>query len=135
MPTGAFDRRPLDVPNSQYDRGVARIAALAGIVLLMAACSGSSPFASAVFVGAAYDTVDCAGGVDACVKVTSAVDGSAAGTGSCILYATTSEGQVAVAASGELELMPGEITEWTVRVPAHLGSLGWNPVCEPTAEG
>ena len=120
MPTGAFARRPHDVPNSQYDRGVARIAALAGIVLLVAACGGPS----AGFSGPAHDSVDCSGGIDACVRVTSEVVGSATGTGSCILYATTSEGQVAVAASGELELEPGEIIEWIVPVPAHLGSLG-----------
>ena len=110
------------------------MSALAAIALLVCACGDPSPFASAVFVGAGYETADCETG-GACVRVFSEVDGNSEGTGSCILYATTSDGRVGVAASGQLELKPGELIEWTVRVPTHLGSLGWNPVCEPTAEG
>ena len=102
--------------------------------MLLAACSDPSPFAAAIFVGAGYEIGECAGEV-ACVRVFSEVDGNGEGTGSCILYATTLDGQVAVAASGELDLNPGKPIEWIVGVPTHLGSLGWNPVCQPTAEG
>ena len=107
---------------------------LAGLLLLLAACSDPNPFAAAVFVSAEYQPVECDGG-DTCLRVFSDIDGTAEGTGSCLLYAPTSDGQVAVAASGELELIPGRTVEWIVRVPTHLGGLGWNPQCVPTAEG
>ena len=104
------------------------------ILMLLAACSDAAPFARAVFVGAEYQTVECDDGDPVgCVRVFSEIEGSAVGEGRCILYATTSEGQVAVAASGELELNPGELLEWTVRVPSHFDQ--WNPVCVPRAEG
>ena len=104
-------------------------------MLVVAACSDPSPFASSVFIGADFEIVECGSGGDApCVRVFSEVDGSGPGRGACILYATTRSGQVAVGAS-ELELVPGKLVEWIVKVPGHLGSLGWNPVCVPTAEG
>ena len=106
---------------------------LAGLVIgaVLCACSGGLG-AAPVFVGAQTTPIGCGDGRP-CLRVTSEVDGSRAGTGGCILYATTSEGQVAVAASGELELKPGRIVEWIVRVPSHFDR--WNPLCVPTAEG
>ena len=113
---------------------MARVRRLVGILLLLAACSEGSPFDTAVFVGPGYEVVDCeAGGIAGCIRVFSEVDGKGVGTGSCLLYAATSAGQVAVAASGELELRPGEMVEWIVRIPSHFDQ--WNPVCEPTSEG
>jgi hypothetical protein len=89
--------------------------------------------ADPVFVGARVDPIDCADGQRECVVVFSEADGNRAGTGSCVLYATTRHGRVAVAASGELELVPGAAVEWVVRVPSHFDD--WDPVCVPTAEG
>jgi hypothetical protein len=78
--------------------------------------------------------IECADGQASCLRVFSEVGGSSDGTGSCILYATTGpQARVAVAASGDLDLVPGSTVEWIVRVPSHLGD--WDPVCVPTAEG
>ncbi len=106
---------------------------LAVMVLVISACSGLSA-SSAVFVGSRYEAVECDGD-GPCLRVFSEVEGTNTGRGSCILYASTRSGQVAVAASGELELVPGAVVEWIVPVPVHLGMGGWNPVCSPTAEG
>ena len=101
--------------------------------LLLASCSGS-PFDDAVFIGVDHRVVECGNGSGAsCVEVSSQVDGSRNGVGSCILYAVTDGGQVAVAASGDLELVPGSSVEWIVPAPSHFDL--WNPVCSPTAEG
>ena len=120
----------------QYDLRVCWTRFLAASILMLAACSDQSPSASAAFVGVDYETVDCEpGGEAVCVRVFSGVDRTGVGRGSCLLYASTAGGQVAVAASGELGLTAGIVLEWIVRASAHLGSLGWNPVCAPTAEG
>jgi hypothetical protein len=105
--------------------------------LLVSACS-ASPFDNPFFVGASAAAVPCAEEVvdgAGCVRVFSEIDGTREGTGSCILYATRQAGRVAVAASGDLELVPGRDVEWIVPVPPHVGHGGWNPVCIPTAEG
>ncbi len=114
---------------------MARLFALLIGGLLVVGCS-SGPIADPVFVGATSSLVDCPqDGGSTCLEVVSEVDGTRSGTGSCILYASTGleGGRVSVAASGDLDLVPGTTVKWVVRVPAHLGR--WNPVCVPTAEG
>ena len=106
------------------------LCAVAAGLLVFSACS--APPADPAFVGARSEAVDCADGLPGCLRVFSAVDGTRAGTGSCILYATTGPGRVAVAASGELDLVPGTTAEWIVPIPSHFDV--WNPVCAPTAE-
>jgi hypothetical protein len=112
---------------------VQRAARLAISLALLSGCSAVP--ADPAFLGARVESVDCPDGQPECIRVFSEVDGNRAGIGSCILYATTgAEGsRVSVAASGELELVPGTPFEWVVAVPSHLHN--WNPVCVPTAEG
>ena len=107
------------------------LAAVAAVALVLAACGG--PSGHPVFVGAGAEPVDCVDGAPGCVRISGEVDGARPGTGSCILYATTGPGRVAVAASGELNLVPDSKIEWIVRVPSHFDE--WDPVCTPTAEG
>jgi hypothetical protein len=101
--------------------------------VLLTGCSEASPLDGPVFVGADHRVIECEDRPGAtCVEVSSQVDGGRDGIGSCILYAVTGDGQVAVAASGDLDLIPGSSVEWTVQVPSHFDL--WNPVCRPTAE-
>ena len=106
-----------------------RCVAVAGL-LVLSACSASP--ADPAFVRADSEAVDCADGLPGCLRVFSEVDGTRTGSGSCILYATTGPGRVAVAASGELDLVPGTTVEWIVPIPSHFDL--WSPVCSPTAE-
>lgn len=112
-----------------------RNASLACAIVLgmLSGCSQLS--AGPVFVGARVDPVACADGQSGCLLVSGDIDGDGIGFGSCILYAITGPdgARVAVAASGELALVPGESFEWIVRVPSHLHD--WMAVCLPTAEG
>ena len=101
-------------------------------VTAVSACSGLA--GGSVFVGARHEPIECENdGAATCIRVYSEVEGIDTGTGSCILYARTDGGQVAVAASPDLDLIPDSLVEWIVRVPSHFE--GWNPVCIPAADG
>ena len=92
--------------------------------VLAAITLGSCSFWSSgdpVFTGADSEMIECPELVNddfVCVRVFSDVDGTSQGTGSCVLYALGSSTPIAVAASGELDLLPGSVVEWEVVAPA-----------------
>lgn len=111
------------------------------LALVLAACNPGA--SGVVFEEVGYEEVECpAATADPaskdCLLVTATVVGSQRGLGSCVVYASSSEANLFVAAgSGELELEPGHTVRWDVQLerPTDARFDGWNPVCSPMAEG
>jgi len=107
--------------------------------LLLGACGPTS--ADPAFESANLQVIDCFSPAPAgseCVLVTAPVVGSRRGTGSCQVLAAGPTGNLSVAAAtGEMEIEPGDTIRWTAIVARSddASFTGWNPVCEPMIEG
>jgi hypothetical protein len=105
----------------------------------LGSCSGK--VYDVVFESVDHEVLECPRGTaegSECLRVTAPVVGEGTGSGSCVVYVSGDDENLAkVADSGELELQAGDTVTWEVVVqrPDHPDFRGWNPVCAPMAEG
>lgn len=73
-----------------------------------------------------------------CFVVVAPVVGQGRGTGRCVVYASSDDRNLFVAAErADIELEPGDTVRWDVALsrPSDPAFREWNAVCLPTIEG
>lgn len=111
----------------------------AALLMGMAACSSGGGDA-VVFESVTTEAAPCPDdtrGAD-CFVVVAPVVGQGRGTGRCVVYASSDDRNLFVAAErADIELEPGDTVRWEVALsrPSDPAFREWNAVCLPTIEG
>lgn len=119
-------------------------------LLLVVACSSSSPDPAldvesfeitSVYTDSEGQSQTCGFGME-CFTLAAVADGTQAGTGSCEIWATSSDGENVAEepgwSSGEFEIESGQIYKWEAQasIPSDPKFAGnWDASCTPAPEG